>query len=269
MSEGAENVVLAFAGTDAESEALTYKLVTQPTNGNISVSSTGAFTYTHDGVQADNDSFLIVANDGNSSSAQTQISIVVSLVDDKPLVTPVSFTINEGASTTFNLGNNASDEEGANVSIAITQLPTGGVLTLSGSAISSGDLPKTITGDITYTHGGGESKSDEFLFQAYTGSSIPVNSGGALDTNSSALSEIGKVKVSLTAVNDAPVLADLTLAVDQYDEKSFKVPATDSETELADLTFVISNNPSKGTLLSDGGNSYTSVSYTHLRAHET
>ena len=198
-------------------------MVTQPNNGNVSVSSTGVFTYTHDGVQVDNDSFLIVANDGNSSSAQTQISINVTLIDDKPEVTPISFTLNEGASTTFNFGNNASDEEGANVSIAITQLPSGGVLTLSGSAITKSDLPKTFSGDITYTHGGGESKSDEFLFQAYTGSSIPLTSGGALDTSSTNLSEVGKVKVSLTAVNDAPVLADLTLAVDQYDEKSFKI----------------------------------------------
>ena len=255
VSEGAQDVPITFTGTDAESDALTYKLVTQPANGNVSVSSTGTFTYTHDGVQVDNDSFLIVANDGSSDSAQTQISITVNLVDDKPVVSPLSLSIAEGASTTFNLGNNISDEEGASLSLAITQLPSDGVLTYGGAQISSGDLPKTFSGDLIYTHNGGESKSDVFQFQAYTGNSIPVNSEGALDASSSALSEIGKVKVSFSSVNDAPVIGDLTIAVDQFDETSFVVPATDAETE--DLTYNISSEPSKGSLLSNGGNSYT------------
>ena len=203
----------------------------------------------------DNDSFLIVANDGSSDSAQTQISITVNLVDDKPVVSPLSLSIAEGASTTFNLGNNISDEEGASLSLAITQLPSDGVLTYGGAQISSGDLPKTFSGDLIYTHNGGESKSDVFQFQAYTGNSIPVNSEGALDASSSALSEIGKVKVSFSSVNDAPVIGDLTIAVDQFDETSFVVPATDAETE--DLTYNISSEPSKGSLLSNGGNSYT------------
>ena len=105
INEGSVDVALAFAGTDSENATLTYKLVSQPQNGNVTKTADGGFTYTDDGDEITSDSFTIVANDGNSDSAVTTISIVVTPVDDKPAVTPVAFTINEGASSTFNLSN--------------------------------------------------------------------------------------------------------------------------------------------------------------------
>ena len=249
INEGSADIALAFAGTDSENATLTYKLVSQPKNGNVSKTADGSFTYTDDGDEITSDSFTIVANDGNSDSAVTTISIVVTPVDDKPAVTPLAFTINEGANSTFNLSNNASDAEGASVSLAITSLPFGGVLKIGGTQIQSGDLPKTISGDITYEHSGGESDADKFLFRAYTGDAYPS------DANSSDLSEAGRVDVTLNAINDAPVVGDLTLAVDQYDELTFTIPGSDAEG--ADLTYNISADPSKGNLVSNGENSYT------------
>ena len=249
INEGSTDVALAFAGTDSENATLTYKLVSQPQNGNVTKTADGGFTYTDDGDEITSDSFTIVANDGNSDSAATTISIVVTPVDDKPVVTPLTFTIDEGANTNFNLSNNATDAEGASVSLAITALPSGGVLKIGGTQIQSGDLPKTVTGDITYEHSGGESDADKFLFRAYTGDAYPS------DANSSDLSEAGRVEVTLNAINDAPVVGDLTLAVDQYDELTFTIPGSDAEGE--DITYNISGDVSKGNLVSNGENSYT------------
>ena len=73
--------------------------------------------------------------------------------------------------------------------------------------------------------------------------------------NSSDLSEAGKVKVTLNALNDAPVVGDLTLAVDQYDELTFDIPGTDAEG--ATLTYNIYAKPTKGSLFNNGENNYT------------
>ena len=97
------------------------------------------------------------------------------------------------------------------------------------------------TGEVSYDHDGSETTTDTFTFTA---------------TDSEGLaSAAGTITVTLNPVNDAPVIADATLNVDQYDELTFSVPGTDAEG--SSLTYTIVTNPSQGTLEDNGSGSYT------------
>ena len=111
---------------------------------------------------------------------------------------------------------------------AIATAPSNGTATVDGNGV------------VTYTHNGSETTSDSFTF---------TSSDGTLTSTA------GTVTVTIAAVNDAPVISADTFAVDQFDEITFNIPATDAEGN--SLTYSIVTDPSKGTLLDNGGGSFT------------
>jgi VCBS repeat-containing protein len=218
--------VLAFASTDAESDSVTYSVSTDPTNGTV-VSAGSVFTYTHNGSESSSDTFQYIANDGTGNSQPVSVIITVSPVNDAPVVTAGTISLNEGSNSSITLS--ASDAEGDAMTYAIASAPTNGTVTLDAS-----------TGAVTYTHSGGENTSDTFTFTS---------------SDSALTSSAGTVTVTVTAVNDAPVISADTFAVDQFDEVTFNIPATDAEGN--SLTYTIETDPTKGTLLDNGGGSFT------------
>ncbi|MDB4131735.1 Ig-like domain-containing protein, partial [Flavobacteriaceae bacterium] len=218
--------VLAFASTDAESDSVTYSVSTNPTNGTV-VSSDGVFTYTHNGSESSSDTFQYVANDGTGNSQPVSVTITVTPVNDAPIVTAGTISLNEGSNSSITLS--ASDAEGDAMTYAIATAPTNGTVTLD-----------TATGALTYTHSGGENTSDTFTFTS---------------SDSALTSSAGTVTVTVTPVNDAPVISADTFAVDQFDEVTFNIPATDAEGN--SLTYTIETDPTNGTLLDNGGGSFT------------
>jgi VCBS repeat-containing protein len=67
---------------------------------------------------------------------------------------------------------------------------------------------------VTYTHDGSETTSDTFTF---------TSSDGTLTSSA------GTVTVTVAAVNDAPIISADTFTVDQFDEVTFDIPASDAE----------------------------------------
>ena len=226
----AGSIVIDYAGTDAETAAndLDFVKLSDPTNGSITVAN-GVTTYTHNGSETTSDSFTFAAYDGTVQSAAGTVSITLNPVNSAPIVSAVAFTINEDASTTFNLGASSTEPEGQTMTYAIST-PTNGT-----ASVNAG------TGEVSYDHDGSETTTDTFTFTA---------------TDSEGLaSAAGTITVTLNPVNDAPVIADATLNVDQYDELTFSVPGTDAEGST--LTYTIVTNPSQGTLEDNGSGSYT------------
>ncbi len=222
----AASQVLAFASTDAESDSVTYSVSTNPTNGTV-VSSEGVFTYSHNGSESTTDVFQYIANDGTGNSQPVSVTITVTPVNDAPTVTAGTISLNEGSNSSITLS--ASDPEGDAMTYAIASAPANGTVTLD-----------TATGALTYTHSGGENTSDTFTFTS---------------SDSALTSSAATVSVTVTAVNDAPVISADTFAVDQFDEVTFNIPATDAEGN--SLTYTVETDPTKGTLLDNGGGSFT------------
>ena len=128
-------------------------------------------------------------------------------------------------------------------------------LTITNSNPANGTVTKdATTGIFTYTHNGSDTTSDSFTVTA-TEKANTQNGGNNL------LSGSGTVTITVTAVNDAPVVNAATINVDEGGSSQgtiFDVTDSDSST----LTSSVTINPSNGTVTLDTNNplNYT---YTH------
>jgi hypothetical protein len=251
VAEGGTVNPLNFAGTDIETEdsALTFKLVTPPTNGIVTVDNYGVWIYTHNGTETSSDSFTYSANDGTDNGAVSTVNVSVTAVNSSPVTTAGSFTLAEAGNIDYDLKNNASDSDSSaeDKIIIIVSVPSNGSLTdpdNSGAAVTAGT---TLAGGVvTYTHGGGENLTDSFTFKAN-------------DTNSD--SNISKISVTVTALNDLPTIASVnqialvdnasTVNVDEKDKVDITIQASDVDSTT--LTYSIVSAASSGTLTGSDG----------------
>ena len=229
VNEGG-NKVIAFEGSDPEGSSLDFVVLTNPSNGSISTVD-GVTTYTHNGSETTADSFTYASYDGTVQSAAATVSLTINPVNSPPVVSAVAFTINEADASTFNLATTSTEPEGQSMTYAHTA-PANGSVTAFNAA----------TGEITYTHDGSETISDTFTYTAIDADGLTSDSG--------------TVTVTLTPVNDKPVINSSTvLNVDQFDELTFNIPATDAEGDT--MTYTIVTNPTKGELVDNGNGNFT------------
>ena len=78
------SVAITLSGSDADSDALTFSVVTQPANGSLSGTAPN-LTYTPTTDFNGTDSFTFIANDGEADSAEATVSITVNPIPEKPL----------------------------------------------------------------------------------------------------------------------------------------------------------------------------------------
>jgi len=98
------NKTITLAGTDAESDSLTYAVVTLPSHGTYD-----GTTYTPTANYFGNDSFTFKANDGKADSAPATVSIMINAVNDAPIAIDDFNSTNEDTNITFNLLSNDTD----------------------------------------------------------------------------------------------------------------------------------------------------------------
>ncbi|MHC5068637.1 MAG: cadherin-like domain-containing protein, partial [Planctomycetota bacterium] len=70
--------------SDADGDALSALLVTDVSNGSLSLSADGSFSYTPSAGFVGSDSFIYVADDGSAQSAQVVVSLSVNAVSGDP-----------------------------------------------------------------------------------------------------------------------------------------------------------------------------------------
>ena len=199
------------AATDGESDPVTYSKATNPSNGTASVTSGGSYTYTPTANYSGPDSFSYTVSDSQGGSNTYTVSLTVNAVNDIPVATGGSLSTAEDTQATGTL--TATDGDNANLSYAVVSQPANGSVVLGGN------------GSYTYTPAANFNGSDSFTFKA---------SDGGADSNTAT------VTITVSAVNDAPVVAtpltDRSVTLGSSLSFSFGASAfTDVET--ANLTY--------------------------------
>jgi VCBS repeat-containing protein len=208
---------ITLVATDFETNSLTYAIVSDPAHGTLSVLTSNVVTYTPAANYNGPDSFTFKANDGTKDSNEATVSITVTPVNDAPVPQAQSVTIAEDTATNIILV--AVDPDNDPLTYTIVTSPTRGAL----SGLTSNV--------VTYTPATNYFGPDSFSFR--------VNDASLTSTTVT-------VSLTVTPVNDAPVVQSQSVTTAEDTAKTITLGATDVETNA--LTYAIATNPSHGTL---------------------
>lgn len=206
---------ITLSGTDADSDPLSYAIVTGPANGTLSGTAPNLI-YTPAADFSGSDSLTFRANDGNVNSTNATVSITVTPVNDAPAALSKSVSTAEDAPLAILL--TGSDKDGNALTYTVVTGPSNGALT--------GNAP-----NLTYTPAANFSGSDTLTFRANDGT---ANSADAT------------VSITVTAVNDAPVASPKSVSTAEV--TAVAVTLTGTDVENSPLTFSIVTPPAKGSL---------------------
>ena len=213
-----------LSATDIDSAALTFSLgSTTNAHGSVTVTdaATGAFIYTPDANFDGSASFTFSASDGSLVSNIGTVTITVNGVNDAPIASDSSLTTDEDTAKTGMLS--AADIDSATLSFNLVS---------TSNAHGSVTITNNTTGAFSYTPDANFSGSASFTFLA---------------NDSSLVSNIGTVTMTINAVNDAPTANDGSLTTNEDTAKTGTLSATDIDS--ATLTFsLVSTMNAHGTV---------------------
>ena len=221
---GTEEVSMSIrlAATDADSDPLTYSIVTRPTNGTL-VGFPPNLTYIPAVNAFGSDSFTFRANDGTVDSVPATIALMLAGVDDPPVVQGGPVTLLEDSPASLTL--TASDPDGDPLSYTILNTPQRG--TLSG-----------IPPNLTYTPNADVSGPDQVTFKVSDGRSE---------------SGVATINLVITAVNDPPVIAAIPeQSIAEGSTMVLDLNATDVDRPVQPITFSLGSGP-RGVSVSASG----------------
>lgn len=170
-----------LSGSDPDGMPVTFVLDVDGSNGTVSLSSTGEFTYTPDADFNGVDSFTFHVSDGVFDSTVQTVTLTIDPLNDNPVAVADAFTVNEDGSLDTTPLANDSDVDTGDVFTLNSVNPA-----INGTAVMSGNL-------VTYTPNPNYCGTDTFQ---YTTADL-----------SGATSNAGSVTMTVTCMNDAPTAA--------------------------------------------------------------
>ncbi len=217
---------------DVDDDPLTVSLVDGPSHGTLTLDPDGSFTYTPAANYNGDDSFTYTASDGTATSDSATITITITPVNDAPVADNDSYSIGEDSTLTGNVLSNDVDADGDTVIATVLTGPAHGTLTLNPD------------GSFLYAPTTNYNGVDSFTYRASDG----------LATSNTAL-----VTIVVTAINDAPVANDDSVATGEDTQVTGNVLTNDTDVDGNTLTATIVSGPSHGTLIlnTDGTFTYT------------
>ncbi len=232
--------------TDLDGDTLTATDVTQPAHGSVTLNPNGSFTYTPEANYHGTDTFTYEANDGSADSAPATVTITIAAVNDAPVAVADAFLVDEDGSLTTTTANgllvNDTDADNNALAAEVVSLPSHGTVTLNDD------------GTFTYTPAANYHGTDTFTYKA---------------TDGTAKSAETTVTITVTAVNDAPAVANDTYSVPVNGsltvDAAAGVAANDDDVDGDSFTVSVSAAPLHGTLSlnPDGSFTYTPVAGFH------
>ena len=183
----ADNLLSGATDADGDNLSINTTPVSTVTNGSLTLSANGAFSYIPSLNFNGADSFTYEVIDGNGGSTQGTVTLTVSAVNDLPIAVADAYSINEdivlniSATDANNLLKNDIDVDGDTLSVSLISGTSNGLLSLNSN------------GAFSYTPDLNFSTADSFVYQVSDG-----NGGTAQAT----------VTLTVNAVNDLPVAVD-------------------------------------------------------------
>ncbi len=220
-----ENKTILLSATDKEQSVLTYTIKSQPKKGNLTITGDSVEYMPFKNFNG-TDFFTYVANDGYADSDTAVVDITVNPVNDMPVANPQNLLTDEDSNISLSLS--GYDVDGVIKEYIVTSRPLNGILNCSGALC-------------TYLPNENYFGSDVFEF---------IVSDGNLS------SKPAKINITVTPKNDVPVAYDKTVEVNEDENVSFYLDASDVENDIQ--SFFIVTEPSNGTVLLDSN----SVVYT-------
>jgi Tol biopolymer transport system component len=226
---------ITLVATDADNDALTYAITTQPAHGTITGTPPNV-TYTPAADYVGADSFVFTANDGILTSDPATVAITVDDVNDTPVANAQTVNAMEDLPSALTL--TGTDTEGSTLTFTIVDAPTRGTLTGTGAMR-------------TYQPSANLNGSDSFTFTVSDG----------LATSAPAT-----VTIEVASVEDAPVALAQSLATSEDAPLAIVLSGTDDDGDA--LTFTVTSATIHG-LLSGTAPNLTYTPYADFHGSES
>ena len=212
--------------SDIDGDPMTAVKLSDPSHGAVTLNADGSFSYTPAALYNGPDSFTYQASDGTLGSNPATVHINVGAVNNAPVCTAASLTTAED--TAGEVAPACTDADGDTLSYSIVAQPSHGVAAV-------------VAGMLRYTPSANYNGADSFTYKA---------NDGTLDSN------VAAVSVTVTPVNDAPVLAAIgDKAVNELVLLSFSAQATDADGDV--LTFTLDSGAPAGASIQPASGLFT------------
>jgi hypothetical protein len=215
------SVGIVLSASDADGQALAYTVLSGPAHGSLAGSGASR-TYIPALNYNGPDSITFLVNDGFVDSNVSTFSLNVNAVNDPPVATPQSVSLDEDTTLGITLG--GTDVEGNALTFNVVTFPLHG-------SLNTDALP-----NVVYTPNQNFNGADSFTFRAHDGALFSADA---------------TVAIAVNPVNDAPVaFDDPSQSTPEDTALEFDLIATDIDGDT--LTYVITDQPDNGTLTTDG-----------------
>lgn len=229
-------VTLDVAGNDSDpdGDALTFAVKTQPSHGTLTLVSGSTFSFAPAQDWFGTDSASYEVTDLYGAKATGTISLTVNPVNDPPVATDDTATVDEDSSVLVDVLANDTDVDSTALTASVTTQPAHGA-----AAVESGGIRYTPTGDY---HG-----ADSFTY------TVDDGSGGT---------DVATVSLTVNSVDDPPVARSDSYDVVEDETLTVDAPgvlANDSDADGDALSAELVTPPATGTfsLSPDGGFTWT------------
>ena len=174
--------------TDAEGGSFTYSTLTAPAFGSIQWLPGNTFVYTPLFNFAGTDNFTYRVCDSGNLCAEATVSLVITAVNDAPILVYDALSLNEDTGLTASIASNDIEAEGETIQYVLTGTASNGTITLSASGLLSYVPTENFFGTETVTY-------------------------SACDPNNNC--STGILTLEVLAVNDAPVAQNAAYSTDE------------------------------------------------------
>ena len=197
--------------TDIDNDALSVSNVSA-TNGSAIVNGDGNVVFTPAADYNGSATVAYTVTDGNGGSDNASVSVAIAAVNDNPIANPDTASVNEDESVSINVLANDTDVDGDTLSVASASVTTGSVQVVGNQVNYTPEADFNGSATITYT--------------------IEDGAGGSASST---------VEVTITNVNDAPVVEDLEFTIYEDDSLPVTLAGTDADEDV--LTFELVTLP--------------------------